>query len=250
MFSKFLVLTLALLPICGLRAQFVTTSSQVTYNGSVNPVNFEFRQDGVWLAEGTAGVGTLTTGDQGAGVRFLWSPGKVAFRAGVALGSEWDDSASTGSYSVAFGYGPKASGTYASALNNTTSATGIGSSAFNYLTVASGDYSLAFGVGSNIAAGDYATVFGRLTTANGDQATALSVSTSATAFNSVVLGRYNKGGGNTTTWVSTDPLFEVGNGATSTTKADAFVVYKNGNAAFQKTLKIPAGGDIPMFSGY
>jgi hypothetical protein len=63
---------------------------------------------------------------------------------------------------------------------------------------------------------------------------------------------------NSTSWVSTDPLFEVGNGISNTAKSDAFIIYKNGDASFPATTsKVTAAtfvttqtsGDIPMYTG-
>ena len=88
--------------------------------------------------------------------------------------------------------------------------------------------------------------------------------TTANSLNSFVIGTYNVGAYSTgtgplageTNWVNTDPLFEIGNG-TSSTPSDALVVYKNGTSAFQGTITAKAGvlttaasvaqTDIPMF---
>lgn len=78
---------------------------------------------------------------------------------------------------------------------------------------------------------------------------------------SFAVGCFNVGSTNSAsadTWIPTDPLFEVGNGASSscdngnpyaTGLSDAFVVYKNGNAALQGTLDVAPGGDIPPYTG-
>ena len=67
---------------------------------------------------------------------------------------------------------------------------------------------------------------------------------------------------NLTSWVPTDPLFEIGNGGNSWTgnpnavnSSDALVVYKNGDTAVQGTVTAPTfvttapAGDIPMYTG-
>ncbi|MCE0484996.1 MAG: hypothetical protein LV479_12260 [Methylacidiphilales bacterium] len=104
------------------------------------------------------------------------------------------------------------------------------------------------------------------TTASGIFSTATGYFTTANSYESFVLGTYNTGktesGGTPSTysWVSTDPLFEVGNGTgTGSNASDALIVYKDGNAKLQGTFT-PNGGvlttpasvantDIPMFTG-
>ena len=173
-----------------LRAQIFTAPLQASTTGT-NPVDFEFRADGTLISKGNYGVGSLASGDQGEGTRFLWFPSLGAFRAGGTSGSEWDTS-NLGSYSSAFGYG----------------------------TTASGSISTAFG-GATTASGAYAVSFG--------------YNTLAQAKLSFVIGQFNLGGGSTTDWVATDPLFEIGNGTSSSALSDAFVVYKNGNSTSNGT---------------
>lgn len=81
----------------------------------------------------------------GVGTRMMWYPGKAAFRAGSAPGSEWDD-ASVGTYSWAGGYAATASGQ--------------GSAALGYLVTANADYSMAFGYRASTAGRTGARVFG------------------------------------------------------------------------------------------
>ncbi len=131
----------------------------------------------------------------------------------------------TGNNAVAMGEFPSAIGDCSAAFNNVTTANGTSSAAFNYTTTAYGDNTASFGD-----------------------------TTIANAFDSFSIGRFNlgsytSGSSGRTAWVTADPLFEVGNGADSSHKADAFVVYKNGNAAVQGTLQVAPGGDIPMYSG-
>ena len=76
-------------------------------------------------------------------------------------------------------------------------------------------------------------------------------STEAFSYESVVMGQFNVGGGSYTIgWLATDPIFEIGNGTSSSALSDALVVYKNGSATFQGPVSVAAGGDIPMFTGY
>jgi len=131
----------------------------------------------------------------GAGTRMMWYAGKAAFRAGYVSSTNWDDS-NIGAYSAAFGYNPKASGSYSTALG--------------YSTTASGTYSTALGNG---------------TTASGASSTALGLGTVATSTASTVVGQYNVNPSNT------DDLFVVGNGTSTSARANTLVVRKNGSLA-------------------
>jgi hypothetical protein len=272
-----------------LRAQVFTNEGPLQDDTTgTNPVDFEFRTDGTLIAKGNLDVGSLLTADMGAGTKMFWFPDLAAFRAGYVSGTQWDQS-NIGEYSVAFGSNTTASGLYSTASGYTTTASGNFSTAFGYETTASnggaasfGFYSVASGWGATAygagttASGNYSLTMGYVTTASGSSASAFGynatasgncsvasgVSTSASAYASVAIGAGNIGGGNPTEWIATDPLFEVGNGTlygtgnpTATGPADAFVVYKNGDAAVQGNLAAGGvitaapGGDIPMYSG-
>jgi len=271
-----LALTLWLaLHMSSLKAQIFTNDLplQAVTTGS-NPVDFEFRSDGTLIAKGNFGVGSLGSGDEGAGTRMLWFPSLGAFRAGGVDGTQWDQD-NIGQYSAAFGYKTTASAYYSMAWGRQTGAFGMCSTASgayswagNFLDLvmggwssANGGHSTAIGTwstasgygsvalgGGDTASGSSSTVIGNGNTASGYYATASGRYTTASAYNSFVTGTYNVGGGSSTAWVSTDPLFEIGNG-TSSTPSDALVVYKNGNGILQGTLQIAPGGDIPMYTG-
>ncbi|MCW3103033.1 MAG: large protein [Bacteroidetes bacterium] len=145
--------------------------------------------------------GTGTTPTEGPGTRMMWIPSKNAFRAGEAVGIEWDD-AEIGSHSAAFGYGVKASGGASFAIGTYNTASGAGAIVGGYANTASGNYSCAFGQ-----------------------------SAIAQSYASFVIGRYNKTSSsyNASSWIATDPIFIVGNGSPSSL-SDAFIVLKNGNS--------------------
>ena len=109
-------------------------------------------------------------------------------------------------------------------------ATGNLSTAMGGSTTASGDISTAMGSGTT-ASGVDATAMGISTTASGNGSTAMGLGTKAEAFTSTAIGQYNIGGGHPTasTSVSTDPLFEIGNG-TSTSNSNALTVFGGTNA--------------------
>jgi hypothetical protein len=265
------------LHVSSLRAQIFTAPLQA-YTTGTDPVDFEFRADGTLIAMGNYGVGSLLSGDQGQGTRMLWFPSLAAFRAGGISGSGyasyWNQS-NIGAYSVAFGENNLVSGTcasgfgggnrvigggatafgggnLASGVNSTTmgqwnSASGYISTAIGMMNTATGTYSTASGA-YNTSSGYGATTIGGSNTASGMYSTASGYYTQANSYASFSMGYYNIGGGSANTWVSTDPLFEVGNG-TPTTPSDALIVYKNGNVTAQGVITAAPGGDIPMYSG-
>ncbi len=179
-------------------------------------------------------AGTHSLGDPiepAPGVHMLWIPEKGAFRAGLIEGSAWDSNEAA-DYSTGFGHDTNpyglasfAAGWNCDAANNAVAmgyannAEGVSSAAFNYNTTAAGDYSFSAGYHST-ADGIYSTAFGYHTT--------------AVAFSSVAVGMLNIGLGNSSAWVSTDPIFEVGNGG-GTTPSNAMTILKNGNVGIGTT---------------
>jgi hypothetical protein len=131
----------------------------------------------------------------------------------------------SGNVSFALGSGAKATGNYSFAFGS-TGLNEDGTAAGN-LTTASGNYSFAFGQGSSSAgygsftygmntsaSADYSTAIGLGSSALGRGSMSLGYYTTAQAYKSIVLGTYNKATGSedASNWVSTDPLFVVGNG--------------------------------------
>ncbi len=133
----------------------------------------------------------------------------------------------SGNYSTAMGSGTTASGYYSTAMGYETTASGDNSTAIGYETTASGNRSTAMG-DYTTASGDNSTAMGSATTASGDNSTAMGFATKAESYISLAVGRYNKGGGTPNNWISSDPLFEIGNG-TSSNRSNAVTVLKNGN---------------------
>ena len=207
----------------------------------------------------------------------MWIPAKSAFRAGYVNGTQWDDASvglystaigyntkASGVRSFASGTGSIANGIYSTAIgeNNTASgnvsiamgtgsiATGNGDVAIGGANISSGTYySLALGGGTKATAeestsmgsgteanGITSTSMGYLTVADGDYSTATGAGT-RTNYNSFSVGRWNIGGGSNTSWIATDPLFEIGNGD-SATRANALTVYKNGRTTINGNTTI------------
>jgi hypothetical protein len=172
----------------------------------------------------TAWVGTDPLFEIGNGVYPVFSDALVVYKNGnttiTGTDNELPNQVFVGSHSIL---------TPALADNryvlNMGTASGPDSFASGYDTTASGTDSMASGYG---------------TTASGVDSTASGSDTTAAAQDSFVIGAYNGGLGITesgTTWVATDPLFEIGNGA-SGAPSDALVVYKNGNTVVSGALVV------------
>jgi hypothetical protein len=161
-----------------------------------------------------------------------------------------------GNYSTAMGSGSIASEDYATAIGHNTTASGDESTALGYTTTASGFTSTAMG-GLTTASGNISTAIGESTTASGYGSTAMGVGTTASGDNSTTMGFYTRSSGNIsismgsqtyskafaslsigrfndsvnssskTNWVSTDPVFIIGNGIDNNNRSNALTVLKN-----------------------
>jgi hypothetical protein len=167
-------------------------------------------------------------------------------------------------YSTAIGYVAVASGPYSTALGNNVTATGTQATAVGYIATASGDNSSVLGSGT--ASGTHSVAIGRVAVASSFAAYAIGYGVVAENFNAYALGTFSKATGSystaiglwayaksyasttigqyndsiasssKTTWVATDPLFIVGNGTSDAARANAFILFKNGNATLNGTL--------------
>ena len=137
-----------------------------------------------------------------------------------------------------------ATGFVSVAMGANTTASNQGTTAMGSGSVASGFNSTAMG-SSTSASGINSTAMGDITNAVGSYSTAMGRRTNAEAAFSTAIGRYNIGGGNTESWIETDPLFEIGTGS-GTVRANALTVLKNGNLGLgthtpQELLHITGG---------
>ena len=109
-----------------------------------------------------------------------------------------------------------------------------------------GDNSSAFGArslagGNNSQAhGEASIAFGKDNYAWGDHSSAFGLGAKAHTYLTTVIGRYNVESSllNQTSWVSNDPLFEIGNGSDDANRSNALTVQKNGNTIINGNLKI------------
>ncbi len=219
------------------------------------PSEFALRAGGGFYGDSVSGIGpySVAFGNSciASGAATVAMGGSSTASGGVALAMGLDSTAS-GFCSMAVGEMNTASGTASVATGDLSMASGNYSLAMNFGSTASGSYSVAMGSGST-ASGNISTAMGSNTTAIGNNSTAMGLYTSANSFNSLVIGQYNLGLSetgatpNTTGVTATDPALEIGSGS-SGSLSDAFVVYKNGDAAAHGTIRCAAGGDLSMGS--
>lgn len=190
----------------------------------------------------------------GAGSKLMWLPSKSAFRVGtVANGaaSPYWNTDSIGQYSFASGLNTRAQGFGATATGRGTEGFGSYSFASGFFSNADGNYSTAMGFNTDAlglgstalgystdAEENYSFAAGYFSEAQAIYSVALGNTTRAQSHSSVALGRYNVGGGNASSWVPTDPIFEVGIGTGQNDRANAITIRKNGNVGIGTTVPL------------
>lgn len=193
------------------------------------------------------GIDTLGNGD-----KLMFLPDLHAFRVGtVATGaaSTYWNRDSIGLYSFASGYNTRAQGFGATAMGRDTEATNSYAHATGYFTNADGQYSTAmgfntdaFGTGSTAlgystdAEENYSFAAGHTAEAQAIYAVAIGRYVWAQSYASMAVGSYNLGGGNATSWVASDPIFEIGIGNSNSSRANAVTVLKDGNVGIGTTI--------------
>lgn len=130
-----------------------------------------------------------------------------------------------------------ATGQNSTAMGEDTVASGRNSTAMGNVNVASGHNSIATGR-NTLASGSDSSATGRETVASADSSTSMGHFTKAESFASTVIGRNNIGGFTVTgtgsvndgdvKWISSDPVFEIGNGWSYVNRSNALTVLKNG----------------------
>ena len=191
---------------------------------------------------GATGAYSFATGSKvTASAAFSTAMGDRTISSGYGATAMGQQSEASGFFSTAIGNITTSSGDYSTALGNNTTASGSSSTAMGYYSTASGNQSTTMG-NNTTASAVGATAFGNFTTASGNQSTAIGVLSVASGNQSIAMGaginaqsnysigvgRFNIGGGNPSSWISTDPLFEVGNGAADNARNNALTILKNG----------------------
>ena len=197
------------------------------------------------------GLDTLGSGD-----KLMWLPDLHAFRVGtVATGSTstyWDKD-SIGLYSFASGLNTRAQGFGATAMGRDTEAENSYAFATGFFSNANGQYSTAMGFNTDAEAlgstalgystdaeENYSFAAGYFAEAQAIYSVAIGNSVRAQSYGSMAIGRYNIGGGNATSWLTSDPIFEIGIGTGPSSRANAMTVRKNGNVGIGTTVPLDA----------
>jgi hypothetical protein len=134
----------------------------------------------------------------------------------------------------ALGYQAKAQNKYAMAIGSAVTAVALGSTSIGGGYTANGaDRSTSIGFGQRVL-GEEAFSIGYDASANADQSFALGRSVRADAYRSFVFGQYNiYGTEDRYNWVTTDPLFVIANGTSTTNRHNALTILKNGNVGIK-----------------
>lgn len=186
------------------------------------------------------GIDTLGNGD-----KLMFLPDLHAFRVGtVATGaaSTYWNRDSIGLYSFASGLNTRAQGFGATAMGRDTEATNSYAFASGFFSNADGQYSTAMGFNTDAfalgstalgystdAEQNYSFAAGYFAEAQAIYSVAIGNAVRAQSYASMAVGRYNVGGGSATSWVTSDPIFEIGIGTGPSSRENALMVRKNGN---------------------
>jgi hypothetical protein len=181
----------------------------------------------------------------------MFLPDLHAFRVGtVATGaaSTYWNRDSIGLYSFASGYNTRAQGFGATAMGRDTEATNSYAFATGFFSNADGQYSTAMGFNTDAfalgstalgystdAEANYSFAAGYFAEAQAIYSVAIGNAVRAQSYASMAVGRYNVGGGNASSWNTSDPIFEVGNGTGPSTRSNAMTILKNGNVGIGTT---------------
>jgi hypothetical protein len=184
--------------------------------------------------------------------------GNGSFAVGQGTVSEGDGAVAMGILATARGRGALAIGENTFAIGENSTA--IGNRAYTNLASqeamalgngsgATGLSALAIGNGA-VASGNYAISLGNSSQATGSFAMAIGSFTTGGAFMSTALGSYNRGLGDPTAWVPTDPILEVGSGSSEQLRHNALTILKNGHMGINLSsptahLHISAGSIDP-----
>lgn len=146
------------------------TLTGTEFLGSTNAQPLIFKANNTEAARFYSGTAFVLTGDVnngvapniGAGRRMMWIPAKAAFRAGEAVGNEWDNN-NIGTHSYAMGINNIASGASSGALGIANTVTDVGSFAIGTSNTTTGSNNVLMGSG-NIVSASFSNVIGTTNT--------------------------------------------------------------------------------------
>ncbi len=137
------------------------------------------------------------------------------------------DNVSSGQQSVCLGSYNSTGELLALSIGGWNNSSNISSIGIGTNNISTGIHSTCFGDGNN-ASGIESFSIGQQNTNPADWSYTYGYNLYAQAAYSVVVGRYNEISGDLSSWITTDPLFVIGNGSFST-RSNAVTVLKNGN---------------------
>ena len=246
-------------------ASAITTANTRTIIMADRDVDLDSPTFTDYFGSGTFGSGTALP-ISGADTKNFWYSKKAAFRTGRVRGAEWDDG-NIGNYSFAGGLDSTASGNSDFAYGEDCIASGGPSVAMGYFCEANAFGAVALGDGNVAGSSAFYSFLAGSTNTSGEQYSSalgyLNVNTSRysqsfgqgllnQSMNAMIIGRNNVAVGQPTTWVATDTLFVIGNGASAGARNDAFTVLKNGNIILDgdissaKAITITPGAGLGM----
>ncbi|MEM6698185.1 MAG: tail fiber domain-containing protein, partial [Bacteroidota bacterium] len=148
--------------------------------------------------------------------------------------------------STAFGYNNEAIEESSTAIGYFNEAEGFFSTAIGGSNYAFGSSSSAFGNG-NDAFGNRSSAFGFSSRAYGDRSSAFGFNARSDVYGMTAIGIYNETPiGSETAWISTDPVFAIGNGEDVFTRSTALTILKNGKTGIGTTtpdVQLDVAGD-------
>ena len=175
--------------------------------------------------QGDIGVrGTLSSGStiqSYTDAQMFFNTRKGAFRAGIATGTQWDNS-NVGELSFAVGAETIASGNQSMAMGSGSSSTGF--------------YSVSIGE-NNTASGISAQSLGAYSTSSADYSYSYGLGLKSKSFAGVAVGQYNDStnAASSSTNNPNNRAFEVGIGEDNTTRANALTILHSGNVGIGTT---------------
>jgi hypothetical protein len=186
-------------------------------------------------------LSTITFGTSGTGGIWQWehytSNSNSAFISQMTLSNSnililWNPTVSN---SAGITLNPAGTSTFA----NSITVTGTNSQLLNQqITGSTSILTKGYGDSFYLPISSSGLAVGNSTYATGSYSVALGVGTQANGYAEVVVGQYNVAQGSGTNWIPTDDLFTVGNGTSSSSPSDAFVVKKSGDTTIGGNLAV------------
>jgi hypothetical protein len=229
-----------------------TSWSLVTTDGAIDLTPY-FKHDGSVSMTGGINTSSAIVDLDAVGTNFvaLGSNNTVSGSHAVAMG---EFNTASGNYSVVMGQSNSASGEFSVAMGSSNSASGEASVAMGRLNTASGTYAVAMGK-SNIVSGNRSFAMGKSNIVYGADAFAMGCENAASGNFSFALGSFTTarsfhqttigcgdlplGGETPDSWVTTDPLFVIGNSPDGgDTPSNALVILKNAKSYFKNDMDL------------